>query len=53
MLTKQTRVAALPAAEERAGAALVRIVGVERADQDVGAEDDPHHPASSRSSRCR
>jgi hypothetical protein len=50
---EQTRVAALPPAEERAGAAVERIVAVQRADQDVGVEDDPHRSASSRSSRSK
>jgi hypothetical protein len=32
---------------------VVGVGVVERADQDVGVEDDPHRSASSRSSRSR
>ena len=46
-------VPSLPVEEEPAGLGVVGVGVVERANQDVGVEDDPHRSASSRSSRSR
>ncbi len=47
------RLPPLAATEERAGVGVARVGAVKRSDRDVGAEDDPHRSASSRSSRSR
>jgi hypothetical protein len=43
----------VPGREQRACLVVMRIAGVERADQDVGVQDDAQRSASSRSSRAR
>ncbi len=50
---QSTLVAFMPGREEGACLVVVRIGGVERADQDVGVQDDAQRSASSRSSRSR
>jgi hypothetical protein len=43
----------VPGREQRACLVVMRIAGVERADQDVGVQDDAQRSPSSRSSRAR
>lgn len=47
------RLPLVPVTEEGAGSGVVWVVAVERADHDVGVEDDPHRSSSSRSSRSK